>query len=43
VVNFQTPGGGGLFDPAERDPSLTEADLRSGLATSEIPTRETKT
>ena len=43
VVNFQTPGGGGLFDPAERDPSLTEADLRSGLVTSEIPTRETKT
>ena len=32
-VSFQTPGGGGLFPPDDRDPELIEADLQSGLAT----------
>ncbi len=32
-VSFQTPGGGGLFPPEDRDPELIEADLQSGLAT----------
>ena len=32
-VSFQTPGGGGLFSPDDRDPELIEADLQSGLAT----------
>ena len=33
AVSFQTPGGGGLFPAAERDPDLIEADLRAGLVT----------
>jgi N-methylhydantoinase B len=32
-VSFQTPGGGGLFPAAERDPDSIEADLRAGLVT----------
>ena len=31
-VVFQTPGGGGLYDPALREQSAIEADLESGLA-----------
>ena len=30
-VTFQTPGGGGLFPPAERDRAAIEADRASGL------------
>ena len=32
-IVFQTPGGGGLFDPAERDTTLIKNDLESGLTT----------
>jgi len=32
-VSFQTPGGGGLFPPSEREPEMIENDARSGLAT----------
>ena len=32
-VSFQTPGGGGLFPPREREPEMIENDARSGLAT----------
>ncbi|MGH3241183.1 MAG: hydantoinase B/oxoprolinase family protein [Spirillospora sp.] len=31
VLAFELPGGGGYGDPAERDPSLTAADLADGL------------
>ncbi len=31
-VTFQTPGGGGLFPPEQRDPDLIAADRDSGLA-----------
>ena len=31
-VVFQTPGGGGLYPPAERDPAAVERDRVSGLA-----------
>lgn len=34
-VVFQTPGGGGLFPPAERAGALIEEDLASGLVTRE--------
>ena len=32
-VTFQTPGGGGLFSPTERDRAAIDADLASGLVT----------
>ena len=32
-VSFQTPGGGGLFPPSERESEMIENDARSGLAT----------
>ena len=32
-VTFQTPGGGGMGDPATRDRAAIEADLESGLVT----------
>ena len=32
-VSFQTPGGGGLFPPSEREPDMIENDARSGLTT----------
>ena len=31
-VVFQTPGGGGLYPPSERDPAAIERDRVSGLA-----------
>src|SRR5262249_52903764 len=33
VVSFQLAGAGGYGDPADRDPSLIEEDLRLGLLT----------
>lgn len=33
TVSFQTPGGGGLYPPTERDPEHVAADQLSGLAT----------
>jgi len=36
----ETPGGGGYGDPAEREPALIEADLRSGLVTPESAARD---
>ena len=32
-VSFQTPGGGGLFPPRERESEMIENDARSGLTT----------
>ena len=32
-VSFQTPGGGGLFPPSERESKMIENDARSGLTT----------
>ena len=32
-VSFQTPGGGGLFPPSERESEMIENDARSGLTT----------
>ena len=32
-VSFQTPGGGGLFPPGERESEMIEKDARSGLTT----------
>ncbi len=34
IVEFRTPGGGGLFEPSERDASLIKNDLENGLTTS---------
>jgi len=34
VVIFDTPGGGGMGSPSDRDPALLHADLESGLVTS---------
>lgn len=33
IVEFRTPGGGGLFDPSERDAAMVKNDLESGLTT----------
>ena len=39
VVSFQTPGGGGLYPVAERDPVLVESDLKAGLVSAPpVPT-----
>ena len=35
AVTFQTPGGGGMGPPAERNPAAIRADLTSGLVTAE--------
>jgi N-methylhydantoinase B len=32
-VVFETPGGGGLFAPSERDDDLIKQDIESGLTT----------
>jgi N-methylhydantoinase B len=37
-VTFQTPGGGGLYPPAERDRASIAADIASGLVTSAAAT-----
>ncbi|MBT4688063.1 MAG: hydantoinase B/oxoprolinase family protein [Rhodospirillaceae bacterium] len=34
VVVFETPGGGGLYPPGERDDAMINQDLESGLTTS---------
>ena len=39
-VIFDTPGGGGMGPPTERDPAKLEADLRSGLVTPEGAARD---
>ncbi|HRX89438.1 MAG TPA: hydantoinase B/oxoprolinase family protein, partial [Steroidobacteraceae bacterium] len=33
LVTFDTPGGGGMGCPTERDPALIQADLANGLVT----------
>jgi N-methylhydantoinase B len=33
IVEFRTPGGGGLFNPSERDGAMIKNDLESGLTT----------
>ena len=33
IVSFQTPGGGGMFDPSERAVDLIAGDIESGLVT----------
>lgn len=35
VVTFETPGGGGMGPPAERDAAMLSADLDSGLVTAQ--------
>ena len=35
-VSFQTPGGGGLFPPGERESEMIEKDARSGLTTFDV-------
>jgi len=35
IVSFQTPGGGGLFDPSERAVDLIAGDIESGLVTAD--------
>ena len=39
-VVFDTPGGGGMGSPAERDPENIDADLQSGLVTPEGAERD---
>jgi N-methylhydantoinase B len=40
LVTFETPGGGGMGPPAERDPKSLQADLISGLVTPEAAESE---
>lgn len=40
VVTFDTPGGGGMGRPDERDPEQLQADLESGLVTAAGATRD---
>lgn len=40
VVHFQTPGGGGYGDPAERDPALIRQDLDNELVSPEAAARD---
>ncbi len=40
LVVFETPGGGGMGPPAERDPAQLQADLKSGLVTEEGAARD---
>jgi N-methylhydantoinase B len=35
VVSLETPGGGGLGDPVERDPAMVLNDVRNGYVTRE--------
>jgi N-methylhydantoinase B len=35
IVSFQTPGGGGLFEPSERNAALIDDDIKSGLVTTD--------
>ena len=39
-VTFQTPGGGGLFAPSERDRAWIDDDIASGLVTPEAAARD---
>ncbi|MCU0594058.1 MAG: hydantoinase B/oxoprolinase family protein [Desulfobacterota bacterium] len=38
ALTFFTPGGGGMFPPAERDPKLVEEDVRNGIVSRERTT-----
>lgn len=40
LVTFDTPGGGGMGPPTERDPEMLKADLLSGLVTPEAADSE---
>ncbi len=40
LVTFDTPGGGGMGPPSERDPEMLKADLLSGLVTPEAADAE---
>ena len=40
LVTFETPGGGGMGDPRERDAESVRADLQSGLVTPEAADSE---
>jgi N-methylhydantoinase B len=40
LVTFETPGGGGMGPPSERDPKSLQADLISGLVTPEAAESE---
>lgn len=40
VVRLETPSGGGFGDPAQRDPALVLADIRSGKVSAEAAQRD---
>ncbi len=40
VVTFETPGGGGMFAPAQRDPAALARDLRDGLVSPAAAARD---
>jgi N-methylhydantoinase B len=40
VVTFETPGGGGMYDPATRDPAALAEDLREGLVSEAAAVRD---
>jgi N-methylhydantoinase B len=40
VATFETPGGGGMFAPSERDPEALRRDLRDGLVSAEAARRD---
>ncbi|MEI7445989.1 MAG: hydantoinase B/oxoprolinase family protein, partial [Burkholderiales bacterium] len=40
VATFETPGGGGMFPPSERDPEALRRDLRDGLVSAEAARRD---
>jgi N-methylhydantoinase B len=40
VISLRSPGGGGLGEPARRDPRKIEADLADGKVTPEAARRE---
>jgi N-methylhydantoinase B/oxoprolinase/acetone carboxylase alpha subunit len=40
LVVFDTPGGGCMGSPSERDPALIQADVESGLVTPEGAARD---
>jgi N-methylhydantoinase B len=39
-ITLNLPGGGGLGDPSQRDPTLIERDIRNGLVSAESAGRD---
>jgi N-methylhydantoinase B len=40
VVTFETPGGGGMYDPAQRDGTALARDLRDGVVSAAAAQRD---